>query len=117
MFPSGLCLDLCCSLYTWKPLGKILHALGINFHFYADDSQIYITFNVSKSDGAVTKVEDTVRIIKYWMSSNFLSLNEGKTEVLIASKRNHGKLDIPHVNICDLQHLSSRAGQEYWIYI
>ena len=54
-----------------------------------DTSLIYITFNVSESDGAVKKVEDAVRIITNWMSSNFLCLNEVKTGVLlIASKCN-----------------------------
>ena len=95
-----------------ESLGKILCGLGIIYHFYADDRQIFITFNVNESDGDVTKVEDAVRIIKNWMSSNFLYLNEEKTEVLlIASKCNHGKLNTTHVNIYDNK--ISPAGTRY----
>ena len=82
------------------PLGNILRSLGIGFHFYADDTQIYVTFDISQAESAVKTVEEVVWIIKRWMSDNFLRLNDDKTEViLIASKNNHAKLDIASIQI------------------
>jgi len=83
-----------------SPLGKILRDLGIQYHFYADDSQLYVTFNINDADKAVKKVEEAVNVIKEWMSQNFLCLNEDKTEViLIASKSIQKKLQIPHITV------------------
>ena len=77
------------------PFGKILHSLGIHFHFHADDSQIYVTFNISEYNSAAKIVEEAVRIIKKWMAENVLCFNRDKMEVLlIASKTYHSKLDI-----------------------
>jgi hypothetical protein len=85
-----------------SPLGKLLQSLGVQYHFYADDSQIYVTFDVNGAKSAVKLVEETAMKIKQWMCDNFLCLNEDKTEVLlISSKHNHTKLDIPSVNIGD----------------
>ena len=40
------------------------------------------------------------KIIKQWMTDNFLSLNEDKTEILlIGSQNSHKKLSIPSIEI------------------
>ena len=47
-----------------SPLGKILQVLGIQYHFYAVDSQIYTTFKPEQADLVITKIENAVEIIK-----------------------------------------------------
>ena len=59
-------------------------------HLYADDTQLYVTFNPSDEmdiEGAIVKVEGCIADVKKWMSSNFLKLNDDKTEILLLSKR------------------------------
>ncbi|XP_043934439.1 uncharacterized protein LOC122807592 [Protopterus annectens] len=64
------------------PLGDILRKYGIDFHLYADDCQLYLPLD--EADGrSISKVLDCLCELKTWMVENFLSLNEGKTEVVL----------------------------------
>ena len=63
----------------------------IDFHCYADDTQLYLAFNPRSSDStstAVSKIECCFLKVKAWMSSYFLKLNDAKTEVLIITPPN-----------------------------
>ena len=55
------------------PLGQIFCRHGLNYHCYADDTQIYIH----------TKPTSHLQDIKNWMTSNLLKLNSNKTEVML----------------------------------
>ena len=75
------------TMYT-APLGAIIRRHNLRYHFYADDTQLYIKF--SPRDGtsqaiAVAQVEACIADIRAWMSANFLKLNDDKTELLIIS--------------------------------
>lgn len=63
-------------------LGSILRRHGVSFHFYADDTQIYIP--LKKNDpSAINSSLTCLDEVKIWLASNFLSLNADKTEVII----------------------------------
>ena len=70
------------TLYT-SALGKLIGSHHINYMFYADDTQLYITFHPTDLDYAVTKMEACIRDVRLWMCRNFLKLNDDKTEVII----------------------------------
>lgn len=68
------------SVYT-SSLSLLLEAHGVAYHFYADDTQIYVK---------ITNVVDTKRKIELlttdigrWMTTRKLKLNDSKTEILI----------------------------------
>ena len=55
---------------------------------YADDTQIYLSFKPScemSITGAINTIELVVGIIKDWMRTHFLMLNDDKTEILMIS--------------------------------
>lgn len=57
---------------------------GISYHCYADDIQLYFSFNPDKTEELVV-LHDCLSAIKAWLARNFLQLNEDKTEVLIVA--------------------------------
>ena len=69
--------------YT-QPLHIILQ--GIDFHLYADDSQLYLAFephSQSSTTSAIVIIQECYDRVKTWMTSHFLKLNDSKTEVLV----------------------------------
>ena len=68
-------------LYT-SPLGDIIRRHDMNFHFYADDCQVYFSL-VSVSSVTTTRIEACLQDIATWMSLNKLKLNGNKTELLV----------------------------------
>ncbi|KAJ0062165.1 hypothetical protein NL108_017132 [Boleophthalmus pectinirostris] len=87
------------------PLGQVIRRHGVNFHSYADDTQLYIA--VSPDDlSPIDTLFNCILDIKSWMAANFLQLNQGKTEVLIIGpeaqrERLKAKLQTYSLNPCE----------------
>ena len=70
------------TLYT-APLGDIIRSHGISTHMYADDTQLYVTFDPSEDPAAVcARMRDCIEDLKRWMKRQCLKLNDSKTEVI-----------------------------------
>ena len=70
-------------LYT-APLADILRFYEMQFHFYADDTQLCISFSTNNDfelTNNITKIEECLSDVDKWVSINRLKLNKDKTEL------------------------------------
>ena len=69
-----------------SPLGDLVRQHNVSYHMYADDTQLYLSFRSNDHEStevAKSSIEQCVLAIKKWMASNFLKLNDDKTELLV----------------------------------
>ena len=100
-----------------EPLGDIMGHLNVSFYFYANDTQLYVSFKSYISGNpsrARSTLEPSARDIDIWMLCNKLKLNDDKTEMLIFHAKHRpapllGQLQRSHL----ISHLF-RFCKEYW---
>ena len=92
------------TVYT-SPVRDIILKYNLNYHVYADDTQLYITFKSSQepADSCITTLEKCIQEIG-WMRQNFLKLNDEKTKFLLfGSPQQLSKVSLPFITIGDSQ--------------
>ena len=67
-------------LCLYVPLGNIIRKHTISFHFYDNDSQLYLPL---RSVDSLQTLLDCLEEVKVWMGSNFRQINNDITEVTI----------------------------------
>ncbi len=95
------------------PLAQIMESNKISFHYYADDTQIYITMSAGDYGHMQTLSKCTDKI-NDWMCQNFLRLNKDKTEVIVRSQES-GCSHSP-IRTATLRQLQSRPTVTLKIY-
>ena len=88
------------SLYI-APMTDIIRQHGLEYHLYADDTQMYLTFNPVNENLSTIKssIESCVSDVRAWMSSNCLKLNDDKSELLIFHSKRVPRPNITAINI------------------
>ena len=65
-------------------LATLLEAHNVAYHFYADDTQIYI--RIDSTEDVKEKLSSLINDIKIWMNGRKLKLNDGKTDIIIVKR-------------------------------
>ena len=89
------------TVYT-LPVGDIANHHNVSHHVYADDTQLYVSFDPKVPgdlDNAITRLQNCILDIKNWMTVNKLKLNDSKTEFFIAASAYHHKHLPPNITL------------------
>ena len=85
-------------LYT-TPLADVLRHHKMQFDFFADDTQLYISFFTKNNDlelaSTIAKIQDCLSELYRWMSLNNLRLNKDKTELLYLYSKHRSITSLP----------------------
>ena len=67
------------------PIGSIMRHCDIYFHIYADDTQLYVSIDLSNPNVALDRMNLCISDLRILMIRNKLKINDSKTEFLIIS--------------------------------
>ncbi len=80
--PQGSVLGPPPLLHIHYITGPIIQAHGFSYHFYADDTQLYLSFRPDDPTVAA-RISGCLEDISAWMKEHHLQLNLAKTELLV----------------------------------
>ena len=87
--PQGSILGPILFLLYISEIESIAKLYGLKIHIFADDMQLYISFQQCDTLECISNIEHCLRHIKVWMSTNFLKINESKTQLMIIAPHSH----------------------------
>ena len=81
------------------PLGDIIKRHGTRFHMYADDWQLYTTFEGSDINQIALNMEILIDDICAWYSDNMPKLNDSKSEIILITSKFRPSVHLNHIKI------------------
>ena len=65
------------------PIASIMRHYDIYFHIYADDTQLYVSFDLCNPNVTIDRMNLCISDLRIWRIRNKLKINDSKTEFLI----------------------------------
>jgi hypothetical protein len=84
------------SVYV-SPIADVIQSYGVQFHQYADDTQLYIA---AKSDSDITTLEECTLAVRDWFTANGMLLNPDKSEVLLVARKANAQKFAGGTGVC-----------------
>jgi len=97
--PQGSVVGPSAFTFYTLPLGRVIQSYGLSYHMYADDVQLYTSFDPKDPNSIaseLSKLSSCIDNIRDWMHANLLKLNDDKTEFFVATSP-HLKRKMPPV--------------------
>ena len=101
--PQGSCLGPVLFTVYVADLFQIIQKHLPEAHGYADDHQVYLSFRplpLTNQQAAVKAMENCICELRRWMISNWLMVNDSKTEFMIVGSRQQlERVTIPNIQV------------------
>ena len=104
------------TMYT-QPLSSVISQYGTQYHFFADDTQLYLSATPECFSRVVEEMKTCVEDVSKWMYRNKLKMNDDKTEVLLTgSKSKLSKLDVSTFSFCSCDIAVSKSARNLGVH-
>ena len=83
----------------------------MNFHIYADDTTVYLSFEPDDIESAFSRMERCLGDVKRWMNTMRLKMNSDKTELMVVTTRRGAIDNVPVIFIDDQEAKTSKVAR------
>ena len=116
--PPGLCSRTLVVLTLQYPLHYVITSHGVDTIVYADDTQLFLTFDPKDRDEALHRIEKCIEDVKRWAVENKLVLNDAKTELVhFTSRFSTSSLPPPRITIGDSEIVASSSARNLGVKV
>ena len=84
---SRLCSGTHSFIFYTQPLTSVILRHPVSHMLYAEDTQVYKSFDLNDCLSSSLCVEKCVSDVKAWMTSNKFQMNEDKMDVLLVTAK------------------------------